>query len=47
MARKKINTRQEEPDFVAREIVAALLFAIGLFSALSLVFYSSETGPDV
>ena len=47
MARKKINTRQSEPDFVAREIVAALLFAVGLFCALSLVFYSSETGPDV
>ena len=47
MARKKINTRQDSPDFVAREIVAALLFAVGLFCALSLVFYSSETGPDV
>jgi len=47
MARKKINTRQDAPDFLAREIVAALLFAVGLFSALSLVFYSSETGPDV
>ncbi|MCC6711779.1 MAG: DNA translocase FtsK 4TM domain-containing protein [Candidatus Dadabacteria bacterium] len=47
MARKKINTRQDAPDFVAREIVAALLFAIGLFSALSLVFYSAETGTDV
>ncbi|MCL4246339.1 MAG: DNA translocase FtsK 4TM domain-containing protein, partial [Candidatus Dadabacteria bacterium] len=47
MARKKINTRQDAPDFVAREIVAALLFAVGLFSALSLVFYSAETGTDV
>lgn len=47
MARRKSSTRQESSDFIVREIIAALLFTVGLFSALSLVFYSGKTGVDV
>ncbi|MGH7850734.1 MAG: DNA translocase FtsK 4TM domain-containing protein, partial [Thermodesulfobacteriota bacterium] len=39
--------RQEASDYIVREIIAALLFTVGLFSALSLVFYSGKTGVDV
>ncbi|MEQ9619213.1 MAG: DNA translocase FtsK 4TM domain-containing protein [Deltaproteobacteria bacterium] len=47
MARRKNATRQEPSDSIVREIIAAFLFTVGLFSALSLIFYSSESGPDV
>ncbi len=47
MAKRKSSTRQESSDFIVREIIAALLFTVGLFSALSLVFYSGKTGVDV
>ncbi|HSC33909.1 MAG TPA: DNA translocase FtsK 4TM domain-containing protein [Thermodesulfobacteriota bacterium] len=47
MAKRKSSTRQESSDYIVREIIAALLFTVGLFSALSLVFYSGRTGVDV
>ncbi len=47
MARKRSSSREESPDFIIREIISAFLFTAGLFSALSLIFYSSETGIDV
>lgn len=47
MAKRKSSTRQESSDYIVREIIAAFLFTVGLFSALSLIFYSSKTGLDV
>ncbi|MCI0480279.1 MAG: DNA translocase FtsK 4TM domain-containing protein, partial [Candidatus Dadabacteria bacterium] len=47
MAKRKSSSRQEASDYIVREIIAALLFTVGLFSALSLVFYSGRTGVDV
>lgn len=47
MAKRKTSTRQESPDYIVREIIAAFLFTAGIFSALSLVFYSGKTGVDV
>lgn len=47
MAKRKSSIRQEASDYIVREIIAALLFTVGLFSALSLVFYSGKTGVDV
>lgn len=47
MAKRKSSSRQESSDFIVREIISAFLFAVGLFSALSLIFYSSESGVDV
>ncbi|KAB2835126.1 MAG: hypothetical protein F9K51_00725, partial [Candidatus Dadabacteria bacterium] len=47
MAKRKSSSRQESSDYIVREIIAAFLFTAGLFSALSLVFYSGKTGVDV
>ena len=47
MAKRKTSARQESSDYIVREIIAAFLFTAGLFSALSLVFYSGKTGVDV
>jgi S-DNA-T family DNA segregation ATPase FtsK/SpoIIIE len=47
MAKKRSSSRQESSDYIIREIISAFLFTAGLFSALSLIFYSSETGIDV
>jgi S-DNA-T family DNA segregation ATPase FtsK/SpoIIIE len=47
MAKRKVRARQESPDYIVREIIAAFLFTAGLFSALSLIFYSGKTGVDV
>ena len=47
MAKRKSSTRQESSDYIVREIIAAFLFTVGLFSALSLIFYSGKTGVDV
>ena len=47
MAKKRSSSRQESSDYIIREIISAFLFTAGLFSALSLVFYSSESGIDV
>ncbi len=47
MAKRKSSSRQESSDFIVREIISAFLFTVGLFSALSLIFYSSESGVDV
>ncbi len=46
MAKAK-SSPKEKSDFIKREIVAALLFTIGLFSSLSLIFYSTKSGFDV
>lgn len=46
MARAK-STTKEKSDFIKREIIAAFLFTIGLFSSLSLIFYSTKSGFDV
>ena len=47
MAKRKNRTKKESSSTVLREILAAFLFAVGLFSALSLIFYSSSSGLDV
>jgi S-DNA-T family DNA segregation ATPase FtsK/SpoIIIE len=46
MAKARATTK-EKSDFVKREIIAALLFTVGLFSSLSLIFYSTKSGFDV
>jgi S-DNA-T family DNA segregation ATPase FtsK/SpoIIIE len=46
MAKAK-STAKEKSDFIKREIIAAFLFTIGLFSSLSLIFYSTKSGFDV
>jgi DNA segregation ATPase FtsK/SpoIIIE, S-DNA-T family len=46
MAKAK-STSKEKSDFIKREIIAALLFTVGLFSSLSLIFYSTKSGFDV
>lgn len=47
MAKRKNRSTKESSSTIAREILAAFLFAVGLFSALSLIFYSSSSGLDV
>jgi DNA segregation ATPase FtsK/SpoIIIE, S-DNA-T family len=47
MPKRKSDLREEPTDFIAREITAAVLFTIGVFSSLSLLFYSSKSGLDV
>ncbi len=47
MAKTKTRSNKETKDYLSREIIAALLFTIGIFSALSIIFYSSKTGFDV
>ena len=46
MAKAKTSPK-EKSDLIKREIIAALLFTIGLFSSLSLIFYSTQSGFDV
>lgn len=46
MARKS-NSKKNSSDNLIRELVAAFLFSLGIFSALSLIFYSSGTDQDV
>lgn len=47
MAKVKSSQNIKSNDYITREIIAALLFTLGLFSSLSLIFYSSESGLDV
>ena len=47
MAKRKKIVYQDSNDTLANEIIAALLFTIGLFSILSLIFYSSKSGYDL
>jgi len=47
MARKRSSSKQNSPDNLIRELLSALLFSLGLFSALSLIFYSSSSDLDV
>jgi len=47
MAKRKNRSTKESSSTIAREILAAFLFAVGLFSALSIIFYSSSSGLDV
>jgi S-DNA-T family DNA segregation ATPase FtsK/SpoIIIE len=47
MARRRNGAREESSDYIAREVISALLFTIGVFSSLSLIFYSSKSGLDV
>jgi S-DNA-T family DNA segregation ATPase FtsK/SpoIIIE len=47
MAKRRSSIRKQSSDDIVREIIAALLFTVGLFSALSLVFYSETSGVDV
>jgi len=47
MAKVKNSAVGNTPDYLSREILAAILFAFGLFSSLSLIFYSSDSGLDV
>ncbi|MEM7008583.1 MAG: DNA translocase FtsK 4TM domain-containing protein [Thermodesulfobacteriota bacterium] len=46
MARKS-NSKKSSSDNLTRELIAAFLFSLGIFSALSLIFYSSGTDQDV
>ena len=46
MARKG-NSKKNSSDNLMRELIAAFLFSLGIFSALSLIFYSSGTNQDV
>ncbi|MGQ0794349.1 MAG: DNA translocase FtsK 4TM domain-containing protein [Deltaproteobacteria bacterium] len=47
MPKKKISRHEPSPDYISREIVASSLLAVGIFSSLSLLFYSSKSGLDV
>ncbi len=47
MARRKKTAYQEENDTLTNEVIAAILFTIGLFSFLSLISFSSKSGFDV
>ena len=47
MAKRKHLTHQDTNDTLANEVFSAILFTIGLFSFLSLIFYSSESGYDL
>lgn len=47
MPKSKSQSKEESSSYIAREIIAAVLFTIGIFSSLSLLFYSSKSGLDV
>jgi S-DNA-T family DNA segregation ATPase FtsK/SpoIIIE len=47
MPKSKTQSREESSNYIAREIIAAILFTFGIFSSLSLLFYSSKSGLDV
>lgn len=47
MARRKKIVYKESDDTLTNEILAAILFTVGLFSFLSLISYSSKSGLDV
>lgn len=47
MARKRSRSKQNSSDNLIRELISAFLFSLGIFSALSLIFYSSGTDQDV
>ncbi len=47
MARKRSSSKQNSSDNLIRELISAFLFSLGIFSALSLIFYSSGTDQDV
>lgn len=47
MARKRSSSKQNSSDNLIRELISAFLFSLGIFSALSLIFYSSGTNNDV
>lgn len=46
MARRS-GSKKNSSDNLIRELIAAFLFSLGIFSALSLIFYSSGTDQDV
>ncbi len=46
MARRS-SSKKNSSDNLTRELIAAFLFSLGIFSALSLIFYSSGTDQDV
>ncbi len=46
MARRS-SSKRNSSDNLIRELIAAFLFSLGIFSALSLIFYSSGTDQDV
>ncbi len=41
------GSKKNSSDNLIRELIAAFLFSLGIFSALSLIFYSSGTDQDV
>ena len=47
MARRKKIAYADSNDTLTNEILAAVLFTIGLFSFLSLLFYSERSGYDI
>ncbi|MCI0455238.1 MAG: DNA translocase FtsK 4TM domain-containing protein [Candidatus Dadabacteria bacterium] len=47
MPKSKSQSKEESSSFIAREIIAAILFTFGIFSSLSLLFYSSKSGLDI
>ncbi|MBI2486427.1 MAG: DNA translocase FtsK 4TM domain-containing protein [Deltaproteobacteria bacterium] len=47
MPKRRSRLREDSSDFIVREIIAAILFTVGVFTSLSLLFYSSKSGLDV
>lgn len=47
MPKRRSRLKDGSQDYILREVIAALLFTAGVFSSLSLLFYSSESGLDV
>jgi len=47
MIKTKSRIKKETSDTLIKEISASILFAVGIFSSLSLFFYSSKTELDV
>lgn len=47
MAKNSATTYEADDYHLLREIISSFLFTIGLFSALSLLFFSTKTGLDV
>ncbi len=47
MPKRKSRLKEESSYYITREIIAAVLFTIGVFSSLSLLFYSSKSELSV
>ena len=47
MPKRRTRLREDSSDYLLRDILAAVIFTAGVFSSLSLLFYSSKSGVDV